>query len=207
MSSARTQIEEGLSRGMVRSAWRKLPEEVQSVLSQLITRYPSSRLSASSFLAHPYFSSLLVSTLRFLERDSFAAQSSEAQASFLKGLVGVLPRFSDKVGRRKVLPTLLEETRKAGLVPFLLPNILYIGAKMDAVSTNLLMQGTWYSLVTYSTGIIQSRGPAAAQAVVRHQGTAASRHCAPRQPATVLVQVHSSCLPRGGDAACVSCAG
>jgi hypothetical protein len=142
MSSARTQIEEGLSRGMVRSAWRKLPEEVQSVLSQLITRYPSSRLSASSFLAHPYFSSLLVSTLRFLERDSFAAQSSEAQASFLKGLVGVLPRFSDKVGRRKVLPTLLEETRKAGLVPFLLPNILYIGAKMDAVSTNLFTRGT-----------------------------------------------------------------
>lgn len=133
LENARTNIEEGLSRGMVRPMWRKLPEEAQSVLSQLVTRYPSSRLSATSFLAHSYFSSLLVSTLRFLERDSFAAQSSEAQASFLKGLVAVLPRFSDKVNRRKVLPSLLEETRKSGLVPFLLPNILYIASKMDTV--------------------------------------------------------------------------
>ena len=77
------------------------------------------------------FSSLLVSTLRFLERDSFATQTSEAQASFLKGLIGVLPQFSDKVNRRKILPSLLEETRKAGLVPFLLPNILAIATKMD----------------------------------------------------------------------------
>ena len=133
LENARANMEEGLSRGMVRSSWRKLPDEVQAVLSQLFTRYPSSRLSASAFLAHSYFSSLLVSTLRFLERDSFAAQSSEAQASFLKGLVAVLPRFSDKVNRRKVLPSLLEESRKAGLVPFLLPNILYIGGTLDAV--------------------------------------------------------------------------
>jgi SCY1-like protein 2 len=47
--------------------------------------------------------------------------------------VQVLPRFSDKVNRRKVLPSLLEETRKANLVPFLLPNILYIAGKMDTV--------------------------------------------------------------------------
>ncbi|KAI5480849.1 protein serine/threonine kinase [Pseudohyphozyma bogoriensis] len=134
LENARTNIEEGLSRGLIRPTWRKLSDDAQGVLSQLVTRYPSARLSASSFLQHPYFSNLLVSTLRFLERDSFAAQTSEAQASFLKGLVGVLPRFSDKVNRRKVLPSLLEETRKAGLIPFLLPNILYIAGKMDTDS-------------------------------------------------------------------------
>lgn len=37
------------------------------------------------------------------------------------------------MNRRKVLPSLLEETRKANLVPFLLPNILYIAGKMDTV--------------------------------------------------------------------------
>lgn len=131
LENARTNIEEGLSRGMVRPLWRKLSDEAQSVLSQLVTRYPSTRLSATTFLTHSYFSSLLVSTLRFLERDSFAAQSSEAQVNFLRGLIGVLPRFSDKVTRRKVLPCLLEETRKSGLVPFLLPNILFIASKMD----------------------------------------------------------------------------
>lgn len=49
----------------------------------------------------------------------------------------VLPQFSDKVNRRKVLPSLLEETRKANLVPFLLPNIMYISGKMDTESFRL----------------------------------------------------------------------
>ncbi|GAA6030581.1 hypothetical protein JCM8097_006219 [Rhodosporidiobolus ruineniae] len=132
LQNARTNMEEGLSHNLVQNQWRKLPSDVQEVLSNLLTRYPNRRLSAKQFLESRYFEGLLVGTLRFLERDSFAAKSSEAQASFLKGLVSVLPQFSDKVNRRKVLPSLLEETRKANLVPFLLPNILYIASKMDA---------------------------------------------------------------------------
>ncbi|KAK4048951.1 Protein kinase domain-containing protein ppk32 [Microbotryomycetes sp. JL201] len=139
LQTARTNMDETLSRNLLRTQWRRLPDEVQSVLSQLLTRYPSSRINASSFLAHQYFSNLLVSTLNFLSRDAFNSQTTEAQTSFLKGLqqasfaswCRVLPRFSDKVNRRKVLPALLEETRKANLVPFLLPNILSIAAKMD----------------------------------------------------------------------------
>ncbi|GAA5916469.1 hypothetical protein JCM6882_006468 [Rhodosporidiobolus microsporus] len=132
LNNARTNIEEGLSHNLVASQWRKLPSDVQEVLSNLLTRYPNRRLTAKQFLESRYFEGLLVGTLRFLERDSFAAKTSEAQASFLRGLVSVLPQFSDKVNRRKVLPSLLEETRKANLVPFLLPNILYIASKMDA---------------------------------------------------------------------------
>jgi SCY1-like protein 2 len=60
-----------------------------------------------------------------------AAKSSEAQASFLRGILPVLPQFSTKVNRLKVLPSLLAETHKANLVPFLLPNILFISNKMD----------------------------------------------------------------------------
>ncbi|GAA5852092.1 hypothetical protein JCM8547_000155 [Rhodosporidiobolus lusitaniae] len=128
---ARTNLEEGLAHNLVASQWRKLPSDVQEVLGALVTRYPNRRLTAAQFLSSRYFEGLLVGTLRFLERDSFASKSSEAQASFLKGLVTVLPQFSTKVNRRKVLPSLLEETRKANLVPFLLPNILYIASKMD----------------------------------------------------------------------------
>lgn len=58
----------------------------------------------------------------------------QIQASFLKGLLKVLPQFSDKVVKRKILPSLLEETRKNMLVPFLLPCIFYIGQKMNNVS-------------------------------------------------------------------------
>ncbi|SCZ90255.1 BZ3500_MvSof-1268-A1-R1_Chr9g10767 [Microbotryum saponariae] len=131
LSNARTNIEEGLSRGMVRPQWRRLTEEAQSALGQLVTRYPNQRISAAGFLAHGYFSSLLVSTLNFIARDAFASQSTEAQTGFLKGLLNVLPQFSDKVNRRKVLPSLLEETNKTHLIPFLLPNIAYIGQRMD----------------------------------------------------------------------------
>lgn len=110
------------------------------VLSQLLTRYPSTRLTASSFQSSRYFSSILVSTLRFLDRDNFAAKPREEQVSFLKGLLKVLPQFSDKVIKRKILPSLLEETRKNMLVPFLLPCIFFIGNKMDNVSS-----GSWSS--------------------------------------------------------------
>lgn len=131
LSNLRTNIEEGLSHNLIASQWRKLADDVREVLASLVTRYPNKRLTAKQFLASRYFEGLLVSTLRFLERDSFAAKSSEAQAGFLKGLGTVLNQFSDKVNRRKVLPSLLEETRKHNLVPFLLPNILHIAAKMS----------------------------------------------------------------------------
>lgn len=45
----------------------------------------------------------------------------------------MLPQFSDKVSKRKILPSLLEETRKNMLVPFLLPCIFYIGERMENV--------------------------------------------------------------------------
>ena len=64
----------------VRATWHKLTDEVQDVLSQLLTRYPSGRLTASSFQTSRYFSSVLVSTLRYLDRDSFAAKPREEQA-------------------------------------------------------------------------------------------------------------------------------
>ncbi|GAA5959745.1 hypothetical protein JCM10213_008666, partial [Rhodosporidiobolus nylandii] len=134
LPSARANLEDNLSpspsHNLVATAWRRLPADVQDVLANLVTRYPNKRLTARQFLQSKYFDGLLVGTLRFLERDSFAAQSSEQQASFLRGLLAVLPQFSDKVNRRKVLPSLLEETRKHNLVPFLLPNILHIAAKM-----------------------------------------------------------------------------
>lgn len=144
LSTARTNIEEGLSRGMLKSSWRRLPAEIQDVLNQLITRYPSNRLSAKTFLGTEYFNNILVSTLRFLEREEFSAKSLEVQTGFLKGLAkegGVLERFSEKVKRRKVLPALLEECRKPGLVPWLLPCIGKIVAGFDnvrSVSSSLL---------------------------------------------------------------------
>ncbi|GAA6058768.1 hypothetical protein JCM10212_001884 [Sporobolomyces blumeae] len=129
LSTARSNLEASLA--LLEPQWRKLPPETQEVLASLITRYPNRRMTAAQFLQSRYFGGLLVGTLRFLERDSFNAQSGEAQASFLKGLVSVLPSFSTKVNRLKILPTLLELTLQTPLIPFLLPPILYISATLS----------------------------------------------------------------------------
>lgn len=58
---------------------------------------------------HPFFSSLSISTLNFLDRSTFAQKSREEKISFMKGLTGVLDRFSDGLKTRKILPSLVEE--------------------------------------------------------------------------------------------------
>ena len=79
------------------------------MLNALITRHPTNRLTSSSLPPHPFFSSLPISTLNFLDRSNFAAKSREEKISFMKGLTGVLDRFSEGLRVRKILPSLLEE--------------------------------------------------------------------------------------------------
>ncbi|GAA5986876.1 hypothetical protein JCM5350_000349 [Sporobolomyces pararoseus] len=130
LSTARSNIESSLS--LLTSQWRKLPQETQQVLNSLITRYPNRRMTAKQFLESSYFEGVLVGTLRFLERDSFNSKTGDVQASFLKGLITVLPSFSSKVNRLKILPTLLELTVQSNLIPFLLPPILYIATQLPS---------------------------------------------------------------------------
>ncbi|GAA5830761.1 hypothetical protein JCM3766R1_003416 [Sporobolomyces carnicolor] len=130
LSTARSNIESSLS--LLTSQWRKLPQETQQVLNSLITRYPNRRMTAKQFLESSYFEGVLVGTLRFLERDSFNSKPGDVQTSFLKGLITVLPSFSSKVNRLKILPTLLELTVQSNLIPFLLPPLLYIATQLPS---------------------------------------------------------------------------
>ena len=82
-----------------------------ALLNALITRQPHSRPSPNDLPLHPFFSSLPVSTLNFLDRSNFAAKTREEKISFMKGLTSVLDRFSEGLRTRKILPTLLEEVR------------------------------------------------------------------------------------------------
>ena len=52
---------------------------ILDVLSQLLTRYPSGRLNAATFQTSRYFNSVLVATLRFLDRDNFNGKGREEQ--------------------------------------------------------------------------------------------------------------------------------
>ncbi|KAJ8454025.1 hypothetical protein ONZ51_g13269 [Trametes cubensis] len=100
--------------------------QVPALLNALITRQPHSRPSPSDLPLHPFFSSLPVSTLNFLDRSNFAAKTREEKISFMKGLTSVLDRFTEGLRTRKILPSLLEEMKDTHLLPYILPNIFAI---------------------------------------------------------------------------------
>lgn len=68
---------------------KRLGKDINSLLASLLTRYPGSRLSAQSFQQAGYFKNILVSTLKFLERESFSGRNKEERVQFLKGLLNV----------------------------------------------------------------------------------------------------------------------
>jgi len=66
----------------------------------LITRYPSQRMSAAEFQTSKYFDNVLVSTVKFFE--SFPEKTADDKANFMKGLIRILPQFPERVLVRKV---------------------------------------------------------------------------------------------------------
>jgi SCY1-like protein 2 len=86
----------------------------------LLTRHPTNRLSLASLPSHQFFSSLAISTLNFLDATTFASKPREEKATFLRGLVRVLPTFSERLRKGKVLPSLLDEVSITPLSLFLI---------------------------------------------------------------------------------------
>ncbi|KIL69577.1 hypothetical protein M378DRAFT_683459 [Amanita muscaria Koide BX008] len=104
----------------------RLDGDLQVMLRSLITRHYGNRPNPTTLPSHPFFSSLPVSTLSFLDRSNFTAKTREEKISFMKGLVGVLERFSQGLRTRKILPSLLEEMKDTQLLPYILPNVFSI---------------------------------------------------------------------------------
>ncbi|KAH9854071.1 kinase-like protein [Lenzites betulinus] len=104
----------------------RLEQDLRALLNALISRQPHGRPSPSDLPLHPFFSSLPVSTLNFLDRSNFAAKTREEKISFMKGLTSVLDRFTEGLRTRKILPSLLEEMKDTHLLPYILPNIFAI---------------------------------------------------------------------------------
>ncbi|RXW24865.1 hypothetical protein EST38_g947 [Candolleomyces aberdarensis] len=100
--------------------------DLQSLLRSLVTRHGTSRPTPSTLPSHPFFSSLPISTLNFLDRTNFTAKTREEKISFMKGLTGVLDKFTEGLQTRKILPSLLEEMKDTHLLPYILPNVFVI---------------------------------------------------------------------------------
>lgn len=124
---------DGLATATESAEWRRLGKDVVELLSALLTRFPGSRYTAVSFQKAGYFNNILVSTLKFLERESFSGRTKEERVQFLKGLLGVLSQFSDRLLRRKVLPALLELMSDRSLLPFILPNVFHIAKTLSSI--------------------------------------------------------------------------
>ncbi len=52
---------------------------------------------------------------------------------YLKGLLKILPQFSDRLLRRKVLPAVLELMTDRSLLPFILPNVFHISKNLSSL--------------------------------------------------------------------------
>ncbi|KIO24498.1 hypothetical protein M407DRAFT_26107 [Tulasnella calospora MUT 4182] len=121
-------------RGM--DAW---DQDVRSLVNGLVTAKTHNRLTAQTLPTHSYFSSLAMSTLNFLDRSNFASKSREEKIAFMKGLTTVLPRFSEGMKRRKILPSLLEEMKDPLLLSSILPNVFVISSNLDPTQFQALV--------------------------------------------------------------------
>lgn len=110
----------------------QLDTDLQDLLRSLITRGSNSRPTPSTLPSHPFFSSLPISTLNFLDRSNFTSKTREEKISFMRGLTGVLDRFSEGLRTRKILPSLLEEMKDTHLLPYILPNVFAISNVLSA---------------------------------------------------------------------------
>ncbi|KAI6036862.1 hypothetical protein BKA83DRAFT_4168357 [Pisolithus microcarpus] len=95
----------------------QLDTDLQGLVStwSLLTRSPASRPTPSTLPSHPFFSRV------------------KRKISFMKGLTGVLNKFSEGLRVRKILPSLLEEMKDMHLLPYILPNVFAISSILSAV--------------------------------------------------------------------------
>ncbi|KAG5645883.1 hypothetical protein DXG03_005030 [Asterophora parasitica] len=105
--------------------------ELQGLLRSLITRHASNRPTPTTLSSHPFFSSLPISTLNFLDRSNFTSKTREEKISFMRGLTSVLNKFSEGLRTRKILPSLLEEMKDTHLLPHILPNVFAISTMLS----------------------------------------------------------------------------
>ncbi|CEP10781.1 hypothetical protein [Parasitella parasitica] len=110
-------------------SFSNIPAHLQDVIRSLLTRHPNQRMDPVSFQNSKYFDNLLVSTMKFLE--SFPEKTREEKGQFMKGLARVLGQFPERVLKRKILPSLLEELKDHQLLPYTIPNIFIITQKLS----------------------------------------------------------------------------
>ncbi|KAJ7074317.1 kinase-like domain-containing protein [Mycena amicta] len=90
-----------------------LDSDLQNLLRILITRQAANRPTPTTLPSYPFFSSLPISTLNFLDRSNFTAKTREEKISFMKGLTS--------------------EMKDTHLLPYILPNVFSISSVLPSL--------------------------------------------------------------------------
>ncbi|KAJ3103896.1 hypothetical protein HDU96_009118 [Phlyctochytrium bullatum] len=114
-----------------------IPLRIRDSLRGLLRKDPADRLSLEMFQKSEFFDNILISTITFLE--TLVEKTQVQRAQFLKGLVKMLPQFSEKLLMRKILPILLQELKDPALSPFVLPNVFWISEKVTDADFNSII--------------------------------------------------------------------
>jgi hypothetical protein len=80
------------------------PQELIQVLSQLLIDQSTYRLPISSLESSKWINDPIVLTVKYLEKIS--NYENKQQMEFLKGLAGVIDKFSGKILHKRIIPNL-----------------------------------------------------------------------------------------------------
>ena len=145
------------------------------ILSNLITRSGNERYNVKTFQTLSYFNSILVSVLKLLERDSFAARTKQEKVQFLRGLHKMLPQFSPALQRRKLLPSvrgmltqMTEIMADRSLLPYILPNVFAMASNICTWRASHSLAGVLQQHFTADQATLPNQGPAAEPKYAAH---------------------------------------
>ncbi|XP_028672526.1 SCY1-like protein 2 isoform X2 [Erpetoichthys calabaricus] len=103
---------------------QKVPEEVFEHIKLLLNVTPTVRPDADQMTKIPFFDDVGAMTLQYF--DTLFQRDNLQKSQFYKGLPKVLPKLPKRVVVQRILPALTSEFVNPDMVPFVLPNVLFI---------------------------------------------------------------------------------
>ncbi|KAH3681839.1 hypothetical protein WICPIJ_007193, partial [Wickerhamomyces pijperi] len=132
-----------LKQNSPRQILKNIPENLFTIFTKLINRYPEQRITLDDFVQSDFFNNPLVKTMTFL--DEFPTKTDKEKQIFLTNLANLLPLFPTSILSQKILPILLDLVKKkeVHLIQVSLNLIFTIGEQLsqltfyDKIFTNI----------------------------------------------------------------------
>ena len=104
----------------------RVPPDCRESLQGMLSVDSGKRWDSEKVQASPFFGDILLRSLMFA--DTLANKDAPLKAKFFKGLQRLVPKYSHRLLKLRLLPPLLRELRFAEQVPFILPSVFQICA-------------------------------------------------------------------------------